>query len=378
MGTGMDSIYGPGGTALFLVPKDTMGGAEGVTRLLARTAARSRLFDRVEVLSLTARRTGALDELAANGVICRYGPLARERGALAWLPAAVVGRRYTFAFSSAAQANAALSALRRVRLLQADRLVSRESTTISEYRYANGRKLRPLYRAYGGQDLMICQTDHMAGALNAFTKGRFSNRIAVFANPVDTERAEAGRAIATPPQVDATRRGRKRIVWCGRLEPRKAPVLAVEALAQAVAEGLDAELVMVGDGGEREAVRAAAAARGVSDRLTLTGFVANPTGIMAACDIGFLSSDLEGFPNVVLEMMASGIHRVVATDCADALAAVPAVRVVPRQDAAAAARALVRMAAEPVSAERRQTVSNYLRTRSADAFLRRAVFGVGS
>jgi glycosyltransferase involved in cell wall biosynthesis len=48
---------------------------------------------------------------------------------------------------------------------------------------------------------------------------------------------------------------------------------------------------------------------------------------MAACQYGLVTSANEGFPNVVIEMMACGLRKIVVTPCAGDLDQMPGVTV---------------------------------------------------
>ncbi len=73
---------------------------------------------------------------------------------------------------------------------------------------------------------------------------------------------------------------------------------------------------------------------------SLLGHVNDPPSVMAQCWLGLLTSESEGFRNVVLEMLASGVRSVVTTDCADGLAVLPGVRVADAKTANSLAQAL--------------------------------------
>lgn len=103
------------------------------------------------------------------------------------------------------------------------------------------------------------------------------------------------------------------LVACGRLTAQKAFHDAIDALAQ-VRRSLPAHLWIIGRGELREALEQRAAAAGVSDAVRFLGFQANPFKYMAAADLFVLSSEFEGFGNVIVEAMACGTP-VVATDC---------------------------------------------------------------
>jgi glycosyltransferase involved in cell wall biosynthesis len=87
----------------------------------------------------------------------------------------------------------------------------------------------------------------------------------------------------------------------------------VRMLARSGGEG---RLVIVGEGPDREAILSAAAAEGVSHRVLMPGFVADPSRYVGHFDIFALSSDSEQFPIALVEAMAAGLP-VVSTDVGD-------------------------------------------------------------
>lgn len=76
------------------------------------------------------------------------------------------------------------------------------------------------------------------------------------------------------------------------------------------------QLVIVGEGPERDAITDQAAALGLSDRVHLPGFLPDPHRYVGHFDIFALSSDSEQFPISLVEAMAAGLP-VVATDVGD-------------------------------------------------------------
>lgn len=94
------------------------------------------------------------------------------------------------------------------------------------------------------------------------------------------------------------------------------PVKNVRRLVRVVAQHrAQLQLVVVGDGPEREAIVAEAEALGF-DGLHMAGFMADPWRFIGAFDIFALSSDSEQFPISLVEAMASGLP-VVSTDVGD-------------------------------------------------------------
>jgi glycosyltransferase involved in cell wall biosynthesis len=143
--------------------------------------------------------------------------------------------------------------------------------------------------------------------------------------------------------------------WAGRIEPVKHVSLLVDAVVR-----LDGWwLVVIGDGSDADAVRAAASRAGVVDRVVFTGEVADVRPALAALDVFALVSRTEGLGLALLEAMATGLP-VVATDVGGVPEVVTAGHdglLVP-EDAGALAVALAEARSRPdLGARARQTVA---------------------
>jgi glycosyltransferase involved in cell wall biosynthesis len=92
--------------------------------------------------------------------------------------------------------------------------------------------------------------------------------------------------------------------FAGRLVPAKNIPLLIAALRSVPG----CELVMVGDGPERENVESAIAAAGVGERVRMTGALprADTLQWLRAADAAVLPSDRENFPHMAVEALAAG------------------------------------------------------------------------
>jgi glycosyltransferase involved in cell wall biosynthesis len=151
-------------------------------------------------------------------------------------------------------------------------------------------------------------------------------------------RAEARRALGLPADAFV-------VGALGRLVPVKGFDVLVAALPAVAAAVPSARVLLVGDGPERAALQAQAAACGVGRRLHLTGATAEIARALAACDVLAAPSRNEGMGRALVEAMALGVPVVAA-----AVGGIPAVvgdgeggRLVPAGDAAALAEALVEL-----------------------------------
>lgn len=157
--------------------------------------------------------------------------------------------------------------------------------------------------------------------------------------------------LAAGPRPDPS--GEVELLTVGRLAAEKAPLTAVEALAELERrEPGRYRLTWVGEGPLAGDTRRAAEAAGVSDRLVLAGFV--PFGpelleIYRRSDVLVHTALTEGVPGVLYEAMGSGL-AIVATDVGGvrgALAGSEAGLLVPPADADAIADAVGRLVADP-------------------------------
>ncbi len=95
------------------------------------------------------------------------------------------------------------------------------------------------------------------------------------------------------------------IAAVGRLTKAKNYPLLLQAFADLLASR-PARLVIVGEGEERDRLRALAEELGVRDDVAFLGSQPNPFKFIGAASVFVLSSDWEGFGNVLIEAMACG------------------------------------------------------------------------
>lgn len=114
---------------------------------------------------------------------------------------------------------------------------------------------------------------------------------------------------AGKPKPDAIPRvvKRKGELWLGTIAGLR-PVKNLPRLVRAFAGMPEPwQLVILGEGPEREAIREEALRQDVAHRVHLPGFVADPAAVIGLFDLFALSSDSEQFPISVVEAMAAGL-----------------------------------------------------------------------
>lgn len=117
------------------------------------------------------------------------------------------------------------------------------------------------------------------------------------------------------PIVEAKKEpGRKVILGIGRLVPQKQFEHLVRAFSSQHIAHEAYDLVILGEGGERQRLESLVNDLGLEKRVSLPGRAGNVEDWLKISDMFVLSSAVEGFPNALLEAMSHGLPCV-AYDC---------------------------------------------------------------
>ena len=100
-----------------------------------------------------------------------------------------------------------------------------------------------------------------------------------------------------------------KVLGLGRLSPEKGFALLILAIRQLREEGIDVELVLVGDGPLRGSLEALAREHGLAGAVRFTGELAPPEVLaeLRDADIFCMASFSEGLPVSIMEAMAAGV-----------------------------------------------------------------------
>lgn len=139
---------------------------------------------------------------------------------------------------------------------------------------------------------------------------------------------------AVKPASDLPGDPGERVVVVGNLRPEKNHVGTVRAFARVAATRPSAHLLFVGSTANHDVtaeVRRTAADLGIAERVSLLGVRTDVAAVLAACDVGVLFSQVEGFPIALLEYgraslpaVASGVGHVrVVAELTDGVVVVP-------------------------------------------------------
>lgn len=166
-----------------------------------------------------------------------------------------------------------------------------------------GRIWSLLRRAtYGRARLLVVQTSAIAD----WCRERWGLRsVATIPNPV---------LVSAGAKIDDAGTTRPFLLAVGRLDRQKGFDVLLHAYALVAAELPDLDLRIAGDGPEADSLRKQAVDAGLGGRVTFLGQVRNIPDLMNQAFAFVLPSRYEGFPNVLLEALASGAATI-AADC---------------------------------------------------------------
>ena len=180
---------------------------------------------------------------------------------------------------------------------------------------------------------------HGTGADMASLSHMPLERFTIIHNPVRPAIPPASDTLSAAHALWAT--DGPRILTVGNLKSEKNHPLLLRAFAKMPRR--DAVLMLLGRGENELGLRALASKLGIADRVIFAGFHADPSPFYATADLFALSSDHEGFGNVIVEALSFGLP-VVSTNCpsgpAEILQGGRFGQLVPVGDAPALARAM--------------------------------------
>ena len=171
--------------------------------------------------------------------------------------------------------------------------------------YAVTRRFWALMRqlTYPRADVLVVQTEGVRRWASAFVDAR---RIVKIANAVELPAIPANESLISMPGPG--------VVAIGRLVKLKGFDRLLRAFAACSPRPQRWSLCIIGEGPERASLEQLAKSLGIADRVHLPGRVIQPSRYLPQFDLAVLTSEYEGFPNVIGEAMAAGLP-VVSFDC---------------------------------------------------------------
>ncbi|EMA21607.1 glycosyltransferase [Haloarcula marismortui] len=299
----------------FFIPDLSVGGAEQVAitivnglaergydidLLLSRASGelRSELSERVSIVELPPSKTPAVGVAAHLPALVSY--LHREK------PAAL--------FPHLEHPS--------IVCLTINRLLDTETPVIPTQHSAFGHEVEAtpkdriveqvVPRLYPASDRIISVSEGVADSLVEQTPVDRDD-VSVLHNPVDVERIRE--RASRPVDHEWVEDGDRDVVlFVGRHAGQKNLDSWVRAFERVVDRNPNARGIIAGKGQCRDDIAALVERRGLSDVVSLPGYVDNPYRYMAKADTFLLSSRYEGLPTVLIECLSVGC-TVVSTDC---------------------------------------------------------------
>jgi glycosyltransferase involved in cell wall biosynthesis len=155
---------------------------------------------------------------------------------------------------------------------------------------------------YHRADVIVTQTNDAA----CWFRRRFPARsIVVIPNPAPAESSPEGVSMLLP---------RPYVLAAGRLERQKGHDLLIRAFASMAREHAHLQLAIAGEGSQAQYLSDLSKELQLGDRVVFLGRVRDLAAVMRGAEAFVLASRYEGFPNVLLEALASKLP-IVATDC---------------------------------------------------------------
>jgi glycosyltransferase involved in cell wall biosynthesis len=159
-------------------------------------------------------------------------------------------------------------------------------------------------------DDFICVSEGVSTDLQKYF-GVESSRCRVIYNPIDLQKIKELADVHMPPVLTEPRL--PTILAVGRLSKQKDYAMLINAFRLLSSE-CDCRLVILGEGNLRGEIEDKIKKDGLTEKVYLEGFIANPYPYFKLADVFALSSLYEGLPNVLLEALAFDLP-VVSTDC---------------------------------------------------------------
>ncbi|PSW57451.1 glycosyltransferase [Photobacterium leiognathi] len=311
---------------LFILPTDKIGGAERVVKNIISYLLTIN-NNHITLIFLSGGNRGYWDDLSYNDNIeCVYIKASSELSSLFKTISKLYYEKkcYDFAYTTHTHVNSLVSILRKINIIKSDKHIIRESTVIFDRFFGLKRLLMKfLYFLYRDFDLIICQTEYMKKRLVSEISRFGKTNIQVIRNPLNIKYIDEKLCEKSVFE----RRSNFEIIYVGRLIDIKNVSLLLYSLTELKKTTNDFNLKILGDGNNRISLELLSSELGIEQHVEFIGNVDNPYIYMKEADLGVLTSKKEGFPNVVIEMMASGTNNIITTPCAGDLDSLPSVHV---------------------------------------------------
>jgi glycosyltransferase involved in cell wall biosynthesis len=353
-----------------------LGGAEAILKMIAEEFL-SQGYG-VNVFFLHKRRYKGWDIENAPNLKLFYSKSSRSRyGVLSCLVQMFKTRKinYEYAFTSLVSDTGIIGLLRRLHVLKINYFVARESTSI--FKRFKGLKLLQsklfYHLGYSAVDLLVCQTGYMKKQLldNLPWLEKKVN-VQVIPNPINLNNMleKAEKKIEMPTDNPC-------VVTAGRFIPEKGFDILLRAFARLKTDYKELKLIILGDTylakqlKTKETYISLIRELNMKDDVILYGFTDNVYPFFRQAQMCVVSSRIEGFPNVLLQMMSQN-EKVVSTLCAGDIDKIPGLFTCKPNDEDDLFRAM-QDCLEVDTSGNRELFDEELKSRSIDGFMNKVI-----
>lgn len=273
---------------------------------------------------------------------------------------------FDYSYNSVVKFTGFVGVLKRLRILHIKTMVGRESTSV----FLRFKGLKLLYYrmwymlGYKAVNVLICQSDIMKEQIiKNIPWIEKTARVVVIPNPVNLKRMnEMSMAVLDTSLYTPY------IVTAGRMIPEKAYDVLLDAFSVVIKEYPTLSLVILGDGVLRPQIENQIERLRIKDKVILAGQVSNVYPWFKQAKLCVVSSRMEGFPNVLLQMMSQN-EKVVSTLCAGGIERINGLYTCPINDPMALSYSMHECLGSDTRG-RRLIFDEELNNRSIDNFIR--------
>lgn len=271
---------------------------------------------------------------------------------------------YDYIFTSHVYTTGLIGILLQLNLIKTRNFVARESTSI--FIRFKGIKLLSYklfyWLGYKKVDLLICQTNLMKEQLiKGFPTLIKYTSIHVLPNPIDysliTEREKYTISEKLPSNY---------IVTAGRLIYEKGYDILIDAFEKIKKDFPDLKLIILGEGSLKCELLNRAKSLNIENDVLFWGFVTNVYPYFKNAKACVVSSRVEGFPNVLLQMMSQN-NNVISTTCAGGISDIPGIHISQTNNVDSLQRSILN--ALDSKADNRRLFTEFLKKRDISTFV---------
>jgi glycosyltransferase involved in cell wall biosynthesis len=322
------------------------------------------------VICLTKKIMGCWEFLEDKGTVI-YLPFSLKHTKFAYLLFVPVlfyvflTKQISYSFTTQTLINSSIGFYKRLGFLRKTKVIVRESNSI--FKLMSGLKLKRYaisYKiGYPKVDLVICQTEYMKNQLiEALPWLPKKVNVCVIDNPINLKviAQKSKEYIAGLEQEDY-------IVAAGSLHPKKGFDILFDSFSKLNDQFPNIKLYVLGEGKEEAALIKQIKELNLNDKIFLKGFTKNVYPYFKYAKLCVMSSRIEGFPNVLLQMMSQN-HKVVTTLSAGGIDKIEGIFTAPILDSEALKTAMI-MALNTNTENHRVLFDAFLEKRSLKSFV---------